>query len=239
MLSSPTKYQFVFLNSFPFDWYVIPLLVLGSLMSPWSLFCKLRIKKLGKNRHIGDRLLILVAICARWRQPVASVKALNLLYWVMRAVLYRRIAMARETARKLGTFFIVVLFAVSLAATGAIQSKYSSNRGIQWILVKLWTYNICQCTWHYTGASSGLSKWVATEVIFCPIVDFDIIITVAYYHSNSEYKLKSICRRIHLYVIRLMPWFGWPLTTMDAILATIVLGGRQIILKYERLIEKY
>jgi hypothetical protein len=122
----------------------------------------------------------------------------------MHAVLYRRITMARETASKLGTFFIVVLFAVTLAAAGAIQSEYSSNGGIQWVLAKLWTYNICRCTQHYTGASAGPSTWVATEVFFHRIVDFDIIITVAYYHSNSEYKLKSICRLIHLYVIRLM-----------------------------------
>jgi hypothetical protein len=112
--------------------------------------------------------------------------------------------MARETASKLGMLFIVVLFAVALAAAGAIQSKYSSNGGIQWLLAKLWTNNIWQCTRHYTGASAGPSKWVATEVFFCRIVDFDIIIAVAYYHSNSEYKLKLICRRIHLYVIRLM-----------------------------------
>jgi hypothetical protein len=135
---------------------------------------------------------------------VASIEALNLRYWVMGAVLYRRITMARETARKLGIFFIIVLFAVALAAAGAIQSKYSFNGGIQWLLAKLWTYNIWQCTQHYTGVSVGASNWVATEVFFCRIIDFDIIITVAYYHSNSEYKLKLICRHIHLYVIRLM-----------------------------------
>ncbi len=162
------------------------------------------IKKLGKNQRIGDRLLLSVALRARWQRPVASIEALNLLYWAMRAVLYRRIAMARETASKLGTFFIVVLFAVALAAAGAIQSKYSSIGGIQWLLAKLWTYDICRCTHHYNGASAGLSKWVATEVFFRRIVDFDIIITVAYYHSNSEYKLKLIRMHIHLYVIRLM-----------------------------------
>ncbi len=38
MLSSPTKYQIIFLNSFPFDWYVIPLLLLGALTSPCAPF---------------------------------------------------------------------------------------------------------------------------------------------------------------------------------------------------------
>ncbi len=51
-------------------------------------------------------------------------------------ILYRRIAMASKMTRKLGTFFIVVLFAVALAAlAGAIQSKYSSNGGTKLLLV--------------------------------------------------------------------------------------------------------
>jgi hypothetical protein len=128
-------------------------------------FFKVDDEKTRKNRRIGDRLLLSVAIPARWQRPVASIKALNLLYWAMRTVSYWCIAMARETASKLGTFFIVVLFAVALAAAGAIQSKYSSIGGIQWLLAKLWTYNIFQCTQHYTGASAGLSKWVYEFII--------------------------------------------------------------------------
>jgi hypothetical protein len=99
-------------------------------------------KKLKKTRLIGDRLLLLVAIHAQRRQPVASVEALNFLYWEMRAVLYQRITMAREMASKLGSFFIVVLFAAALATARAIRSKYSSNGGIHWLLAKLWTYDI-------------------------------------------------------------------------------------------------
>ncbi len=38
---------------------------------------------------------------------MAFVVALNHLYWVMRAVLYQRIAIAIETTRECGTFFIV------------------------------------------------------------------------------------------------------------------------------------
>jgi hypothetical protein len=40
-----------------------------------------------------------------------------------------------ETTSKVGAFFIIVLFAVSLAATWAIQCEYSSNGGIQWLLM--------------------------------------------------------------------------------------------------------
>jgi hypothetical protein len=54
---------------------------------------------------------------------VASREALDLFHWVMRAVTYRRIAMAIGMARKVGVFFIIVLFAVVLVASGAIQTK--------------------------------------------------------------------------------------------------------------------
>ncbi len=69
------------------------------------------------------RLCLLVAILARWRRLVASNKALNLLHWAMCAVLYLRTATAIKMASLFGTFFVVVLFAVALAATGAIRSK--------------------------------------------------------------------------------------------------------------------
>ena len=45
----------------------------------------------------------------------------NLLHWAMHAVSYCRIAMAIKMASKVGTFFIVVLLIVALAAARAIQ----------------------------------------------------------------------------------------------------------------------
>jgi hypothetical protein len=45
----------------------------------------------------------------------------------MRAVAYRRIAMAIRMASKVGVFFIVVILYVTPAAAGAIQSGYSHN----------------------------------------------------------------------------------------------------------------
>jgi hypothetical protein len=41
----------------------------------------------------------------------------------MHAVLYRRTATAIKMASKVGTFFVVILFVVALAAAGAIRSK--------------------------------------------------------------------------------------------------------------------
>jgi hypothetical protein len=49
------------------------------------------------------------------------------LYQAMRAVAYRRIAMAIEMARKVGVFFIIVVLYVTLAAAGAIHSGYLPN----------------------------------------------------------------------------------------------------------------
>jgi hypothetical protein len=43
-------------------------------------------------------------VLAQWWHPLASSKALDPLHWSMRAVLYRRIAMAIEMACKVGVF---------------------------------------------------------------------------------------------------------------------------------------
>jgi hypothetical protein len=50
-------------------------------------------------------------------------KSMNHLHWVMRALEYRRITVAIETAIKVGTYYIFVLFAVALAAARAIRSE--------------------------------------------------------------------------------------------------------------------
>ena len=80
--------------------------------------------------------LLSAAILARWRQPVASNIALDLLHRAMRAVLYRRTAMAIQMAGKVGAFFIVVVFIETSAAARAKRSEYSTNSGVQWLLPK-------------------------------------------------------------------------------------------------------
>jgi hypothetical protein len=70
-----------------------------------------------------DQLQLLAAILAQWWHPVASTKALDLLHWVMRAILYWRTAKAMEMASKVSAFFHHCLFAVTLAAARAIQRK--------------------------------------------------------------------------------------------------------------------
>ena len=67
--------------------------------------------------------VILERVLTRWWHLVASLKATNLLHWAILVVSYWRIAMAIETASKVGVFCIVDLLIVALAAAGAIRSE--------------------------------------------------------------------------------------------------------------------
>jgi hypothetical protein len=67
-------------------------------------------KNLEKNQHVRDQLDLLAAILAQWWCPVASIKALDLLHWVMYAVTYQRTATAIKRASKVGVFVDYCLF---------------------------------------------------------------------------------------------------------------------------------
>ena len=67
--------------------------------------------------------VILERVLNQWWHLVAFMKAMNLLHQAMDAVSYRRIAMTIKTTSKVGTFCIVVLLIVALAAAGATRSK--------------------------------------------------------------------------------------------------------------------
>jgi hypothetical protein len=62
-------------------------------------------------------------VLARWRRLVAFMKATNLLYQVMCGVYYRRIALTIKMVSKVGTFCIIVMLIVALAAARAIRSE--------------------------------------------------------------------------------------------------------------------
>ena len=61
-------------------------------------------KNLGKTCVCLSPLLLSAAIIAQWWHPVASVVALNHLYWVMHTVSYRCTLMAIKTASNVGVF---------------------------------------------------------------------------------------------------------------------------------------
>jgi hypothetical protein len=64
-----------------------------------------------KNCRSHVRFMLLDIILTRWRHPIISSKALDLLHRAMHAVTYRRIAMAIKTATILGVFVDCCLFA--------------------------------------------------------------------------------------------------------------------------------
>jgi hypothetical protein len=64
-----------------------------------------------KKRRSHVRFILSDIILARWRRPVASSKALDLLHWAMHAELYRRTATAINMATFLGVFVDCCLFA--------------------------------------------------------------------------------------------------------------------------------
>jgi hypothetical protein len=72
----------------------------------------------------------------QWQHPVASVEALDLLYWAMRAVSYWCTAMTIKMASKYGAFYVVFFLIETMVAAGAIRSKYLPNGGVRWLLVK-------------------------------------------------------------------------------------------------------
>jgi hypothetical protein len=93
-------------------------------------------KKLRKNWHSFDRNTLSEQILARWWCPVASIESLDIRHRAMCAVLYRRTATAIKMASKVGAFFVVVVFIVTMAAAGTKQSEYSPYSGVRWLLVK-------------------------------------------------------------------------------------------------------
>ena len=153
-------------------------------LGPWRhldpLKSGLTMKKHRKIQKILSQMLLLAAILARRRQPVASIVALDPLHWAMHLVSYWRIAMASKMTSKYSAFFVIFFLFVSPLFAGAIRLEYSPDDGIQWLWVKPWTPSIGRCACYCTGTSVWPSKWVALEVHSFIIDDFAINLIVAY-----------------------------------------------------------
>ncbi len=109
-LDPPINYIVILVKPFSFVWYVILLLKTGVVALTRDLFLRFWQWKHKKNRsHV--RFILLDIILARWRCPVASSEALDLLHWAMPAVLYQRTAAAINMATFLGVFVDCCLFA--------------------------------------------------------------------------------------------------------------------------------
>jgi hypothetical protein len=86
-------------------------------------FNNLTMKKSPKTRCIHDQLLLLASILAQWWHPVDSREALDVLHRAICMVLYWRTTTAMEMASKGVHTFVIVLFAVALAAAGEMLSE--------------------------------------------------------------------------------------------------------------------
>jgi hypothetical protein len=140
-------------------------LLLGALTSLRAPFQRVDNEKKKNQRFLSDCLL-LPAIPAWWHQPVASVVALDFLYWAMRAVSYRGTTTAIKMASKYGGLSVICFLHATPLSTRMIQRKYLPDGGIQWLLVKPWTPSIGQCTRHCTVTSLRPLKQVAM-VVYC------------------------------------------------------------------------
>jgi hypothetical protein len=69
------------------------------------VFNMLRMKNINTNRHRYVPFMLFDILLALWQCPVASSEALDLLHWVMHAVMYQCIAMAIKMAKKIGEWF--------------------------------------------------------------------------------------------------------------------------------------
>ncbi len=110
-VTSPANYILILVKPFSFAWYVIPSLKTVALALPATFFYSFDDEKYWKNWLCHVPYMLLDIILVWWRRPVVSSEALDLLHWVMRAVTYRRIAMAIKTASKVGVFVDCCLFA--------------------------------------------------------------------------------------------------------------------------------
>jgi hypothetical protein len=111
---TPLTNYILFIKPFSFVSYVISLLKTGFLASTHDLFLRFwqwKHEKKTKNCCSYVRCILLGIILARWRHPVASSEALDLLNWAMCMVMYRRIAMAIKMASFAGVFVDCCLYA--------------------------------------------------------------------------------------------------------------------------------
>jgi hypothetical protein len=74
-------------------------------------------------------------------------------------------------------------------------------------------------------------KWLAKEAFLRRIVDFVINNNHSKQPCYGQLKLSTSYHISHHYIFSLFVCFGRPPTTMDAVLATIVVGGQAMLLK--------
>jgi hypothetical protein len=173
--------------------------------------------------------MLLDIILARWWRPVASSKALDLLHQAMRAVAYRRIAMAIKMASFVGVFVDCCLFACCPGSCWdnikqlVNQCRCPVASGVALDML------IGRCALYCTGGPPWTSKQPTTEEHVDAMINFVIHNNRSLIPCSSHYKLKLRHSNIYYNVISLIVYYWLPPLPMDAVLATIVAGGRALL----------
>jgi hypothetical protein len=127
-------------------------------------------KRLEKKRHMRDRLHLLAAILARWRHPVASSKALNLLHWAMCMVTYWCITMAIEMATKAG----VILHCCFVCCCPGGRWGNTEQVVARWQHPEASGEAMDMLHWAIQAALHPRAHWPAKEVHLFLVIDFVI-----------------------------------------------------------------
>ena len=129
-----------------------------------GFFDDLTMKNIEQNRCWHDAFMLSERVLARWWHPVASSEALDPLHRAMHAVSYRRIAMAIETARKVGVFS----HCFEVDCCPGVRGSDTEQVVAQWrrLVAPIWpwTSSIGRCRMNRFNASAWPSKWPAMEV---------------------------------------------------------------------------
>jgi hypothetical protein len=124
----------------------------------------LTMKNIEQNRCWHVPFMLLEQVPAQWWHPVASSEALDPLHRAMHAVSYRRIAMAIETAHKVGVFS----HCFEVDCCPGVRGSDTEQVVAQWrrLVAPIWpwTSSIGRCRMNRFNASAWPSKWPAMEV---------------------------------------------------------------------------
>ncbi len=128
-----------------------------------------------------------------------------------------------------------------LSRTGTLTGPAKRPTSMVFFVVFLWhlTPLSVWCDHREWILFIGRYRWcrARTEVHLSVVDESGIDLNIANWHSNTKFKLELKRRCIYYTIIGLLVWFGRPPRTMDAVSATIVVGGQPIILKQEVSIE--
>ncbi len=130
-ITPPTNYTVTLIKPFSFVWYVIPTVKnRGLSIDLWSFPTVLTMKNIKKCRsHVPFMLLDI--ILTQWWRPVASSKALDLLYQAICVVMYRCIATAIKMASFVCVFVDCCLSWQPLGRYGASSCPMAVSSGFR------------------------------------------------------------------------------------------------------------